>query len=153
MRRRPAGFTLVEIMIVVAIICLLAVLAVPSLLRARERTQKTRFITALRVVRDACDLFVTENNGFPADVNRGILPAGMATYFNGKLNWNAPTPIGGRWDWDYKVLGITAGVSVVSAPKTVAEMTEIDAMCDDGSLTTGAFRRMESDRYTWILEN
>jgi len=151
--RDRSGFTLVEIMIVVAIISLLAVIAIPSFLRAREKTQKTRFVNSLRVMRDACDLFVTEHNGFPADVNRGILPAGMSTYFNGKLDWTAPTPIGGRWDWDYKVLGFTAGVSVIAAQRTVAEMSEIDAMCDDGSLTTGAFQRTEPDRYTYILED
>ena len=42
MYRRHAGFTLVEIMIVVAIICLLAVLAVPSLLRAYYKIHYAR---------------------------------------------------------------------------------------------------------------
>ena len=37
--RTRAAFTLVEIMIVVAIIGLLAAIAVPNLIRARERTQ------------------------------------------------------------------------------------------------------------------
>ncbi len=150
--RRAAGFTLIEIMIVVAIIALLAVIALPSFLRAREQTRKTQFVNSLRVARDAADLFVTEHNGYPSDVTRGVLPAGMATYFNGHFDWTAPTPVGGRWDWDYKVFGFTAGVSVVSPDESPEEMVKIDAMIDDGDLTTGAFRQTAGGRYTWILE-
>ena len=92
--RRDKGFTLVEIMIVVSVIALLTAIAVPAFLRARERTRKTKFINGLRVARDACDLYVTEHNAYPPDVTPSILPAGMATYFDGKFDWTAPTPIG-----------------------------------------------------------
>ena len=146
------GFTLVEIMIVVSVIALLAVIAVPSFMRARERTHRTLLVNALRVARDACDIYVIEHNGWPPDVSRGVLPAGMATYFNGHFDWTAPTPIGGRWDWDYKVFGFTAGVSIVSPDETPEEMAEIDAMIDDGDLSTGAFQQTAGGRYTWILE-
>jgi prepilin-type N-terminal cleavage/methylation domain-containing protein len=125
---RERGFTLVEIMIVVAIIAILAVIAIPSVLRAREQAHRTLFISALRVGRDACDAYVIENNGWPPDVNRGVLPAGMATYFNAHFDWTAPTSIGGRWDWDYKSFGFTAGVSVINPDETPEEMAEIDAI-------------------------
>ncbi|HEV3243822.1 MAG TPA: type II secretion system protein [Chthoniobacterales bacterium] len=149
---RERGFTLVEIMIVVAIIALLAAIALPSFLRARERARRTIFISALRVARDACDTYVIEHNGWPPDVNRGTLPAGMATYFNAHFDWTASTPIGGHWDWDYKVFGFTAGVSVIDPNETPEEMAEIDAMIDDGDLSSGAFQQTASGRYTWILE-
>jgi prepilin-type N-terminal cleavage/methylation domain-containing protein len=56
------GFTLVEIMIVVAIIALLASIAVPNFLRARKRSQATRIIEDLRVLDNATDEYAVENN-------------------------------------------------------------------------------------------
>jgi prepilin-type N-terminal cleavage/methylation domain-containing protein len=57
-----SGFTLVEIMIVVAIIALLAAIAVPSFLRARKRSQATATLETLRMVDGAKDQYALENN-------------------------------------------------------------------------------------------
>ena len=56
------GFTLVEIMIVVAIIALLASIAVPGFLRARKRSQASRILNDLRVIDSACDMYAIETN-------------------------------------------------------------------------------------------
>jgi len=56
------GFTLVEIMIVVAIIVLLATIAVPSFLRARKRSQATRILNDLRLIDAAVDQYAIETN-------------------------------------------------------------------------------------------
>lgn len=61
--KRPAtGFTLVEIMIVVAIIALLAGIAVPGFLRARKRSQASRILNDLRLIDSACDQYAIETN-------------------------------------------------------------------------------------------
>ena len=60
--RNRAGFTLVEIMIVVAIIALLAAIAVPGFLRSRKRAQATRVLNDLRLIDNAIDLYAIENN-------------------------------------------------------------------------------------------
>jgi prepilin-type N-terminal cleavage/methylation domain-containing protein len=57
-----AGFTLVEIMIVVAIIALLAAIAVPNFLRARKRSQATRCLEDLRVIDAAMDQYAIDAN-------------------------------------------------------------------------------------------
>lgn len=59
---RHGGFTLVEIMIVVAIIALLASIAVPGFLRARKRSQASRVINDLRLLDSAIDQYAIENN-------------------------------------------------------------------------------------------
>jgi prepilin-type N-terminal cleavage/methylation domain-containing protein len=59
---RRHGFTLVEIMIVVAIIALLASIAVPGFLRARKRSQASRILNDLRLIDSAVDQYAIENN-------------------------------------------------------------------------------------------
>ena len=66
MKTKPSpgrqGFTLVEIMIVVAIIALLASIAVPGFLRARKRSQASRIINDLRLIDNAVDMYAIEYN-------------------------------------------------------------------------------------------
>ena len=64
------GFTLVEIMIVVAIIALLAAIAVPGFMRARKRSQASRILNDLRIIDSAVDQYAIETNkitGAPVD--------------------------------------------------------------------------------------
>jgi prepilin-type N-terminal cleavage/methylation domain-containing protein len=62
LNKRRAGFTLVEIMIVVAIIALLAAIAVPGFLRARKRSQASRILNDLRMIDAAVDQYAIETN-------------------------------------------------------------------------------------------
>src|SRR5438093_81121 len=60
--KRRSGFTLVEIMIVVAIIALLAAIAVPGFLRSRKRAQGTSIKNDLRLLDQAIEMYAIENN-------------------------------------------------------------------------------------------
>ena len=59
---KRGGFTLVEIMIVVAIIALLAAIAVPGFLRARKRSQASKIINDLRLIDSAMDQYAIETS-------------------------------------------------------------------------------------------
>lgn len=59
---KRAGFTLVEIMIVVAIIALLAAIAVPGFLRARKRSQASKVLNDLRLISSAMDQYAIETS-------------------------------------------------------------------------------------------
>jgi type IV pilus assembly protein PilA len=144
------GFTLVEIMIVVAIIGLLAAIAIPSFVKARKRAQATTFISDLRVACDAFELYTMEKGTYPPDKTPGVIPPGMADYL-AKTHWTEKTPIGGQWDWDNGQFGSKAGVSVYEPDRTVLEMQEIDKMIDDGNLGTGIFRQ-RAQGYIMIIE-
>ena len=62
------GFTLVEIMIVIAIIALLAAIAIPNLLRAKISANDTSAKTTVRTLSTAAETYGTTNNGnYPAD--------------------------------------------------------------------------------------
>ena len=87
--RRRGAFTLVEIMIVVAIIALLASIAVPGFLRARKRAQASRVINDLRHLDAAIDQYALETSkpgGYIATFNdlRVYLKEGGMLYNTGQ---------------------------------------------------------------------
>lgn len=71
--RRNAGFTLVEIMIVVAIIALLAAIAIPNFVKARASSQKAACIANLKQINGAKATWALEqkknNTDSPADTD------------------------------------------------------------------------------------
>ena len=87
--RPTTGFTLVEIMIVVAIIALLAAIAVPGFLRARKRSQASRILNDLRLIDSAVDQYAIETNkstGASVDISdwTNYLKKGTMLYTTGK---------------------------------------------------------------------
>ena len=68
LQTKHAGFTLVEIMIVVAIIALLAAIAVPGFLRARKRSQASKILNDLRLIDGSVDQYAIETGRKSGDV-------------------------------------------------------------------------------------
>ncbi|MDO8536152.1 MAG: prepilin-type N-terminal cleavage/methylation domain-containing protein [Candidatus Omnitrophota bacterium] len=59
---RRKGFTLVEIMIVVAIIGLLAAIAIPNFIRARQQAERQACIANLKQIQGAVQVWALDNN-------------------------------------------------------------------------------------------
>ncbi|HKQ37479.1 MAG TPA: prepilin-type N-terminal cleavage/methylation domain-containing protein [Verrucomicrobiae bacterium] len=101
LNKRRGGFTLVEIMIVVAIIALLAAIAVPGFLRARKRSQASRIINDLRLIDSAVDQYAIETNKKSGD------PVAITDWTNYlKKNTNL-------WTTGADILGAPYGVQTV----------------------------------------
>ena len=147
-----AGFTMVEIMFVVALIALLATIAIPAFVKARRRSQNAAFVSDVRIADHAFQQRSLEAGGFPPDANTGVMPDGMADYL-ANMRWANITPLGGEWDWHPDVDGVGSGVRVVGASADDNRMTEVDVLIDDGDLSTGLFRKLAgSDGYMYIVE-
>ena len=126
-------------MIVVVIIGLLAAIAIPAFERVRNRSRVSAFANDIRVGGAAFETYAMEQGGWPVD-----------GYLN-LAKFNGPTPLGGTWDWDNGVFGVTAGLSVRNPTVDTATMLLVDQQIDDGNLNTGDFRE-RTGGYILVLE-
>ena len=62
-----AGFTILELMIVVSIIGLLSVLAIPAFMKQRRQTQDTAFLNNLRLLAASMERHAITEGDYPAD--------------------------------------------------------------------------------------
>lgn len=150
--RRPAprrAFTLIEILIVVIILGILASIIIPQFARASGDSSNATFVHDIKLMARLISVQQHQTGAWPAEQSAGTFPPEML----GKIDpgdWAKATPIGGKWDYDANVFGLVAGISVELPDRTIAQMSEIDRMIDDGDLTTGAFRQ-RTNGYVYLL--
>ncbi|MGQ0552540.1 MAG: type II secretion system protein [Planctomycetota bacterium] len=63
--RRSAGFTLVEMMIVIAILGMLAAVAIPQFLSNKQEGKSAAMVSSLSVLRTAIDSYWSQHDTFP----------------------------------------------------------------------------------------
>jgi prepilin-type N-terminal cleavage/methylation domain len=68
MRNKQKGFSLIELLIVVAIILIIAAIAIPNLLRSRMAANEASAVGSLRTINTACVTYSTTYGGFPNDL-------------------------------------------------------------------------------------
>ena len=128
------GFTLIEIMIVVAIIGLLVAVAIPNFMRVRMNVNEGAVRADLRAFSTACESFRSFLNppSYPADVN---------TLVNQSYLTNAWLNAGGKdgYAFVYAVAANRASYAIEADPATPGT-TGVHFYCVDqsGVLVTGA---------------
>ena len=88
MKTRKRNFTLVEIMIVVAIIGLLAAIAIPSFVKARNVSRKNACINNLRLIDAGKEQWALETN---ADVGASVVNTEVNEYLKGNATPACPS--------------------------------------------------------------
>src|SRR6266478_4940136 len=87
--KRNSGFSLLELLIVVAIILIIATIAIPSLLRSRQSAQESHAVANLRTVNTAEVQYLSNSQGryggIPELITAGLLDA---RYSNGSAGYD-----------------------------------------------------------------
>lgn len=161
-RDREAGFSLIELAVVVFIISALAALAVPAIKKTNLEARSAAVVNDLRVFSQGLQSYAQERGDWPAGNSEpGVFPPGMEGYLR-TTNWERPTPIGGSYTWSpntvqqgerYRaaIVITTVGENKVSSDRI--QLTDLDRRLDDGSLDTGNLRLGFRNYPVFVLEH
>jgi prepilin-type N-terminal cleavage/methylation domain-containing protein len=85
------GFTLIELMITVAVIGILAMIAIPKFAELTRKARDAKTLGGLGAIRSALAIYVADNEGeFPWDLP-SIVPKYMDDFPYTATTWHPPT--------------------------------------------------------------
>jgi type IV pilus assembly protein PilA len=151
------GFTIVELIIAIAIIGILSMIAIPNLLTYRDKAKLVLIASDLRNFRGAFIAYVSENGCYPPDSHTDApyhLKNGYGTEDYLPINaWMATPPWGGFYNWEGPNTYPYAGISLYGTTASEALMVSLDAILDNGNVNSGSFRKTPNGRYTYIVDD
>jgi prepilin-type N-terminal cleavage/methylation domain-containing protein len=152
MRRREAGFTLLEILIVVAILGILLNIAVPGYIEAVNRSRAMSVVADFNNVRRAVSEYAVDKGEYPSDYWPGSMPPDLGPYLGNSVRWHRED-LDVRYDWDnwvrwdgepkHPATGVLHGFSLITQNDTLIK--NIQRYYD------GDFRNTLGRNYTFVI--
>jgi prepilin-type N-terminal cleavage/methylation domain-containing protein len=151
--RSTAGFTVLELMVAVAVISIVMALAVPAFQKLQAKSRTAAVVNDFRVFSQAFQTYAVENGGWPPESSVGVMPTGMSQ--NISSAFTRVTPMGGKYNWENNQLQLfsfrpRAAIAINSASgsplslttNTINMLYALDLAIDNeiGGWNTGHFR-------------
>ena len=135
------GVTLIELLVVVLIVSILAAIAQPQLTGLIVKARAADAISDMQVVRVAVYNYQSDQQSWPDDVARGIVPPGLEDYLPGDFGL-----VKDDYTLDYDYWGgtpFTVGVTLITSDSTLGR-TALEMLASP--------KWNSGDKYTWVIE-
>jgi len=144
------GFTLLELIVGLLVVCILAMVAIPQVSSYRDKANVASVATQLKLLENAFYAYYADMGDWPDDSHRDV-PSGMERLVNQSL-WDEETAIGGFFNYEGPDNYPYVGISIYNHTADIELIELLDRMLDDGDLSQGRFRTGTNGRPTLVIE-
>lgn len=131
--KRQAGFSLIELMVVVTVLGILAMLGIPAFKKSTQRAQAITMANDMNKFIQAVELYGTSEGTYPLNMNYTTMPEVVRDYLPAK--WQ-----NGSYTWTYYNFGFLVAIVTSNMSFTAEQAITLDAAIDDGNISSGNLR-------------